>query len=227
MLHNIDISKKGEYYAEKVYPQSFKDEVVKFYSTNHTIAETIRKFGIAESTLFEWRKRYNEQHYLSTNTSPRLKNWRQKELHLSKIEQKLEVLSKCSCGVNASIDEKMAAIAALEGQYSIHVLCESLNLPRGTYYNRKRKANNKTSYEKSDEEIKPLIEKIFYDSKERFGRKPIHHKLSELGYRVSEKRVARLMQEMGLEVKMPPFLAQHKKSIPRPIFKNLLGRQFD
>ena len=93
---------------------------------------------------------------------------------------------------------KNGAIAALEGQYSIHVLCESLNLPRRTYYNRKRKANNKTSYEKSDEEIKPLIEKISYDSKEHFGRKPIHHKLSELGYRVSEKRVARLMQEMGV-----------------------------
>jgi len=188
---------------KKVYPQSFKDEVVKYYQTNHTIAETIQKYGIAESTLFEWCKRYNNQHYLSTSTSPRLKNWRQKELHLSKIEQKLEVLGKCSCGVNASIDEKMAAIAALEGQYSIHVLCEALNLPRGTYYNRKRKANSKTSYEKSDEEIKPLIKKIFYDSKERFGRKPIHHKLSEIGYRVSEKRVARLMQEMGLEVKKP------------------------
>ena len=89
-------------------------------------------------------------------------------MHLSKIEQKLEVLGKCSCGVNASIDEKMAAIAALEGQYSIHVLCEALNLPRGTYYNRKRKANNKTSYEKSDEEIKPLIEKIFYNNARSF-----------------------------------------------------------
>lgn len=191
---------------KKVYPQSFKYEVVKFYSTNHTIAETIEKYGIAESTLFEWRKRYDERHYLSTSTSPRLKNWRQKELHLNKIEQKLEVLGKCSCGVNASIDEKMAAFEKLQGQYSIHVLCEALNLPRGTYYNRKRKANIKTSYEKSDEEIKPLIEKIFYDSKERFGGKPIHHKLLELGYRVSEKRVARLMQKMGLEVKKPQFL---------------------
>ena len=28
---------------KKVYPQSFKDEVVKLYSTNHTIAETTRK----------------------------------------------------------------------------------------------------------------------------------------------------------------------------------------
>ena len=48
---------------KKVYPQSFKDEVVKFYSTNHMIAETIEKYRIAESTLFEWRKRYDERHY--------------------------------------------------------------------------------------------------------------------------------------------------------------------
>ena len=95
----------------------------------------------------------------------------------------------------------MASIETLQGQYSIRVLCEALNLPRGTYYNRKRKVHNKTSYEKSNDEVKPLIEKIFYDSKERFGRKPIHRKLLELGYSVSEKRIARLMQEMRLDVK--------------------------
>lgn len=211
----------------KVYPKSFKDEVVKYYQSNHTIADTRKKYGIAESTLFEWCKRYNEQHYLSTSQSPRIKHWHQKELHLNKIEHQLEVLSKCSCTVSASIDEKMAAIEALEGQYSIHVLCEALNLPRGTYYNRKRKENLKNSYERSDDEIKPLIEKVFYDSKERFGRKPIHHKLLEMGYCVSEKRVARLMQEMGLNVKKPQFLAEHKKPIPRTAFKNHLGRQFD
>lgn len=212
---------------KKVYPQSFKDEVVKYYQSNHTIAATRKRYGIAESTLFEWCKRYNEQHYLSTSDSPRIRRWQQKELHLNKIEQIIDVLSKCSCGINASIDEKMVAIQALEGQYSVHVLCEALSLPRGTYYNRKRKAHSKTSYEKSDDEVKPLIEKVFYESKERFGRKPIHYKLLEMGYNVSEKRVARLMQEMGLEVKKPQFLAQHKKPIPRTAFKNRLERHFD
>ena len=38
---------------KKVYPQSFKDEVVKFYMTNHTTAKTIQKYGVAESILFE------------------------------------------------------------------------------------------------------------------------------------------------------------------------------
>ena len=68
------------------------------------------------------------------------------------------------------------------------MLCEALNLPRGTYYNRKRRENTITSYEIGDAEIKPLIEKIFMDSKKRFGRKPIRHKLSEIGYQASEKR---------------------------------------
>lgn len=43
----------------------------------------------------------------------------------------LEVIRKASCGMNATINEKMAAIGELEGQYSVHVLCEALNLSRG------------------------------------------------------------------------------------------------
>lgn len=91
---------------KKVYPQSFKDEVVKYYLTNHTIADTRKRYGVAESTLFEWCKRYKEQHYLSTSDSPRIKHWQQKELHLSKIEQKLEVLGKYPDIATASTDEK-------------------------------------------------------------------------------------------------------------------------
>lgn len=99
--------------------------------------------------------------------------------------------------------KKMAIIKKFEGQYSIHILCEALNLPRGTYYNRKRRENTVTSYEQNDEMIKPIIKQIFEDSKKRFGRKPIQYKLAEQGYRVSEKRVSRLMKEMGLEIEKP------------------------
>ena len=121
----------------------------------------------------------------------------------------------------------MAAVNALRGRYSIHVLCDALSLPRGTYYNRKRRAGQRTSYEINDEKLKPLIRQIFHDSKNRFGRKPIHHKLAELGYKVSEKRIVRLMKEMGLSVAKPRYKAEHQKSLPRAYFRNLLARQFD
>ena len=74
-----------------------------------------------------------------------------------------------SCGVNASIDEKMAAFEKLQGQYSIHVLCEALNLPRGTYYNRKRKANIKRLMKKVTRKSSRLLKKYFMTVKNALG----------------------------------------------------------
>lgn len=213
--------------SPKIYTQKFKDTVVKYYECNHTIRETKDHFKISESSLFAWKREYDESHHLSVGGKRIMSNYMQKQRHALKVEQMLEVLRIASCGVNSSIDDKMEAIEKLEGKYSVRVLCEALKLPRGTYYNRKRRKNILSSYEISDAEIRPLIEKIFIDSKKRFGRKPIRHKLSEIGYHVSEKRVCRLMQEMNLEVERPQFYAEHKKSIPRPHLKNYLYQNFD
>lgn len=106
------------------------------------------------------------------------------------------------------------------------MLCEALHLPRGTYYNRKRNEGQLNRYQQADNEIKPLIKEIFLKSGRRFGRKPIHYKLLEMGYRVSEARIARLMSEMGLKVARPEYMAQHLKSLPREQFQDLLHQEF-
>lgn len=80
--------------------------------------------------------------------------------HLKKLALELEVLRQCPCGSKASIAEKVAAVNALCGRYSIHVLCDALSLPRGTYYNRKRREGQRTSYEINDEKLKPLIRQM-------------------------------------------------------------------
>lgn len=78
-----------------------------------------------------------------------------------------------------------------------------------------------------DSEIKPLIQKIFESSNGRFGKKPIKQKLLEKGFRVSEKRISRLMKELGLYVKAPVFMRHYKKtSFRQERFKNLLDRNF-
>lgn len=212
---------------QKHYPKSLRDEAVLFYERGHTFAETKAKYGMAQSTFYEWKKQFDRLHPVPEASGTDLSVARKAQRHLEKLSLELEVLRQCPCGINASIDEKMAAIAALGSKYSIHVLCDALGLPRGTYYNRKRREGMLTSYELNDEAIKPLIEKIFLDSKRRFGRKPIHHKLSDMGYHVSEKRIARLMKEMGLEVAKPIYKVIHQKPLPRTYFKNLLTRQFD
>ncbi len=212
--------------SPKIYTQEFKEAVVKFYERNHTIAETLMEFGISQTSLFDWKKNYSKEHNLIIDGGSKYKNFRQSQAHLKKTECMPEVVRKASCGVNATIDDKMTAIKELEGQYSIHVLCEALNLPCGTYYNRKRREMTISQHEKDDEQLKPIIKQIFLDSKKRFGRKPIKYKLEEMGYQISEKRVCRLMQEMNLKVEKPKYMAEHKKSIPRYYFKNYLNREF-
>jgi len=213
--------------GKKHYSQSIKDEAVLFYELGHSFAETQAKYGMAESTFFTWKQKFDKAHPMHEAITTNRTTCHKSKRHLEKLALELEVLRQCPCGRNASIDEKVAAVNALRGRYSIHVLCNALSLPRGTYYNRKRRAGQRTSYEINDEKLKPLIRQIFHDSKNRFGRKPIHHKLAELGYKVSEKRIVRLMKEMGLSVAKPCYKAEHQKSLPRAYFRNLLARQFD
>ena len=213
--------------GQKHYSKAIRDEAVLFYERGHSFAETRAKYGMAESTFFEWKKRFDQEHPLYELAGGSTKAARNAQLHLEKLALELEAVRQCPCGINASIDDKIGAINALSGRYSIRVLCEALSLPRGTYYNRKRRENQLTSREIGDIELKLMVEQVFRESKNRFGRKPIHHKLSDMGYHVSEKRIARIMKELGLEVARPVYKAEHQKPLPRTYFKNLLSRQFD
>lgn len=83
-----------------------------------------------------------------------------------------------------------------------------------------------SSYELADRELSVLIREIFYQSNERFGRNPIKYKLQERGYQVSKTRISRLMKEMGLQVKVAPYTLEHKKSLSRNKFRNLIRGEF-
>lgn len=45
------------------YPDNFKIEVVKYYKMHRNIGATLEKYGIARSTLFKWKKKYEENHF--------------------------------------------------------------------------------------------------------------------------------------------------------------------
>ena len=205
------------------YPDNFKIEVVKHYKMHRNISATLEKYGIARSTLFKWKKKYEENHFFrvskkTVNTGHKVK------AHLDKLNKIMEASKELRCGVTASVTDKVAEIKRLEGKYSIHVLCEALQLPRGTYYNRKKRGEEPNQYEIADNEMKVLIREIFYESKERFGRNPIKYKLQERGYQVHKIRISRLMKEMGLQVKVAPYASEHKKPYPEINFQSSSSR---
>lgn len=48
--------------GKKHYPQSIKDEAVLFYELGHSFAETQAKYGMAESTFFTWKQKFDKAH---------------------------------------------------------------------------------------------------------------------------------------------------------------------
>ena len=50
--------------GQKHYSKAIRDEAVLFYERGHSFAETRAKYGMAESTFFEWKKRFDQEHPL-------------------------------------------------------------------------------------------------------------------------------------------------------------------
>lgn len=101
--------------GQKHYSQVIRDEAVLFYERGHTFAETHAKYGMAESTFFEWKKRFDRAHPLHGTAMSSPGAARKAQLHLEKLALELEVIRQCPYGVNASTDDKMDAINALRG----------------------------------------------------------------------------------------------------------------
>lgn len=209
-----------------IYPDNYKIEVVNHYRTHGCVQTTLDKYGIAKSTLFKWKNQYENNLFSKRGRKQLEAQSPQARSHQKKMQEIKQVRKECRCPVTASTDEKMKAIQALEGKYSIHVLCDALQLPRGTYYNRKRNEGKLTSYQLADEELKPLIKKIFHESGDRYGRYPIRCKLLELGYHTHKDHISRLMKEMDLKVERPEYVRDHLRPIPRNNYRNVLAGNF-
>lgn len=87
----------------------------------------------------------------------------------------------------------------LYGQFSVHNLCEALDVPRGTFYNhifRNKRGN--TLAAKRREELKVQIQKIYDDSKQIYGTGKITAILRNQGIKTSAKYVSQIMRELGI-----------------------------
>ncbi|MGI6736442.1 MAG: IS3 family transposase [Anaerovoracaceae bacterium] len=86
----------------------------------------------------------------------------------------------------------------LSDQFNVYRLCKTLDVLKSTYYHHALRSPEKTQIQLMDEQLRPRIADIFEKSRKTFGARRIRIKLREEGYITSEKRISRLMKEMGL-----------------------------
>lgn len=113
----------------------------------------------------------------------------------------------------------------MKNMYDIRMLCKVVNLHHSVYYYHKQ--NRKNSYKTANIELDKKIKEEFEKSKKRYGSPKITKVLNSQGIKVSQKRVARRMKELGLRsIIVKKFNHSGSKKVDDKNKENLLEQDF-
>lgn len=209
------------------YSEEEKRSFVNFYYNGKSIAEICREYQLPRSTFYTWIRAYRPVESQNSSRTVTPKDFDSLLRRCEKQEQIITVLKSIPAIANATTQEKLAVLEPLYGQFSVHVLCEALDVPRGTFYNHiKRNKRDNSSYAKHREELRVAIRDIFDESRQTFGSEKICAVLHERGYRSGTTLVRELMSEMGLTSVSTTSKRQWKKMNSYERKANILKRQF-
>ena len=207
----------------KKYSVFEKQAAVERYRIGESVSSIVSDTGIPRSTIYTWIKHTADE--ASAKPTVSLKNYRFLEKKVKRLQGIIEILKRVGCSALDPLSTKLAAMEALQDQYSVHMLCEALEVPRGTYYNFiLRNKRTHTWYAKRREELRLEIQRIYDDSHQIFGSGKICAIMKENGIRVSKEMVSELMRDMGLVS-----IRQNAKDLydkEQRRFKNYLNQQF-
>lgn len=180
------------------YSEKEKYELFKRYYDGESAADICAEKGIAKSTFYSWLKPYKTT---STDTGTivsgaefvKMKN------KVERLEKIIEVLQKVDCNTESPLQVKLNELEKLYGQYSVRVLCDSLQVARGTFYNhilRNKRANN--SYQMRRTQLSEKILQIYNESNQIYGATKIKVVLELQDIHTSVRMVSELMNEMNI-----------------------------
>lgn len=207
----------------RIYTETERKKIYELWQTNQPVSRITELTEASRSTVYRTIKGYE----LKGNSESILRKYVSKlESKIRRLEQKLEVIKKAGCSPNAPLREKLVALETLYGKYSVHLLCETMDVSRGTFYNHLlRNKRDNTWYAKQREILSVEIKRVYDESNQVFGAGKITAVLKERGYNTCEETVRRLMKDMGLvsiRQRAKALYEQEKRRVPN----NVLNQQF-
>jgi len=184
---------------KKTYTKEQKQELVKKYYNGEAVLNICLQTGMPRSTFYTWIKPYKVS-CTASGLEVNLVDYARQKQHIEKLENIIKVLQTVNCTILSPLQTKLKELAKLYGEYSVHVLCESLNVARGTFYNhifRNKKENS--SYQTRRGKLSEHIREIYDESNQIFGARKIRAVLHTQGINTTDGMVAQLMQSMNLK----------------------------
>ncbi len=203
-----------------------RQQLLSQYKNGSSTVELALEFGISRSSVYNYLRLDREHESSNHQMKISFRQITSMKAELFRLRQENQILKTCGCTVNAPLSDKLKAIDHLAEDYSIHVLCRTLNVLRSTYYHHHFRSPEKKIVDTEDALLRPLVKQIFDDSKERFGTRKLKAALEVQGYCLSLKRLRRYMNELGLVCKqkrLKYFSSSNRKYM---YHGNRLKRQF-
>lgn len=140
------------------YNEEQKRTLISLCYNGKTVSEICQEHQISKSTFYSWIQAYRPVESKNSSRTVTPKDFDSLLHRCEKQEQIIEVLKSIPAIANATTKEKLAVLEPLYGQFNVHVLCEALDVPRGTFYNHiKRNKRDSSSYAKHREELREAI----------------------------------------------------------------------
>lgn len=159
----------------------------------------IKDIGISKSTFYKWLSENQVEQKQSDCKNLTLRNFKLLEAKIVRLEGIIEIIKKANILPNSSLKDKLYAAESISDNYSVRMLCEALDIPRGTYYNHiLRNKRDNTWYAKRRETLREQIQEIYDESNQIFGAAKITAVLRRRDIKSSVNMVRQLMSDMGL-----------------------------
>lgn len=208
-----------------LYTKGKYQQAINLFQSGKSITTIAKELGVTRSTIYRWINDYKNQPTKENQANQRTIN--RLENRIKRLETIIEIIKETNCSPSAPLKEKLTALESLYGKYSVHILCEALDVPRGTFYNHIfRNKRDNTWYAERREELRIVIQKVYDENNQIFGAGKITAILKEQGYSTSQETVRRLMQDMGLTSIRQRAKALYEKE-RREFCKNRLRQQFN
>lgn len=198
---------------------------VKRYQDGETVLSICNENQIPRSTFYRWIRDY-QQTVTDAGTVVTPQEFLYMKRRIRKLEDMIQVLKKVNCTVSSPLQEKLKAIEPLYGQFSVHTLCDALEVSRGTFYNhifRNKKGDTLAAKRRS--ELKMQIQSVYDDSGQIYGAGKIAAILQNQGVKTSKKYVSQLMKELGISSVSATAKKEYKKW-EKGQNRNFLQQQF-
>lgn len=185
---------------KRKYTKEEKQAIIaRYISDGESPIRILADTKIPKSTFYSWLRAYQEEQQVKKGKAVNIRNFRLLENKVARLESMIEILKSATCTPQATLQQRLCAAEQFYGKYSVHMICDAFDIPRGTFYNHiLRNKRDNTWYAKRREDLRIRIHEIYHESHQIFGAAKIAAIMKREGVKVSNEMVRTLMRDMGL-----------------------------